>query len=71
MQAWIRSQDPARIGAALRDRFLESYASGSLLTPQVSAAALLAHLLGPDAERTGAIWDLGKTVSADASSSAA
>ena len=71
MQAWIRSQDPARIGAALRDRFLESYASGSLLTPQASAAALLAHLLGPDAERTGAIWDLGKTVSADASPSAA
>jgi NAD(P)-dependent dehydrogenase (short-subunit alcohol dehydrogenase family) len=71
MQAWIRSQDTARIGAALRDRFLESYASGSLLTPQASAAALLAHLLGPDAERTGAIWDLGKTVSADASPSAA
>jgi NAD(P)-dependent dehydrogenase (short-subunit alcohol dehydrogenase family) len=71
MQAWIRSQDPARIGATLRDRFLRSYASGSLLTPEASAAALLAHLLGPDADLTGAIWDLGQTVSADASPSAA
>jgi NAD(P)-dependent dehydrogenase (short-subunit alcohol dehydrogenase family) len=71
MQAWIRSQDPARIGAALHDRFLQSYASGSLLTPEASAAALLAHLRGPDAERTGAIWDLGQTVPANASPSAA
>jgi len=71
MQAWIRSQDPARIGVTLRDRFLHSYAAGSLLTPEASAAALLAHLLGPDADLTGAIWDLGQTVSADASPSAA
>lgn len=63
MQAWIRSQDPARIGAALRERFQRNYADGGLLTPEVSAAALLAHLLGPDSERTGTIWDLAETVS--------
>ena len=64
MQAWIRSQDPARIGAALHERFQRSYATGSLLTADASAAALLGHLLGPDSERTGAIWDLAETVSA-------
>jgi NAD(P)-dependent dehydrogenase (short-subunit alcohol dehydrogenase family) len=63
MQAWIRSQDPARIGAALRERFQRNYAGGGLLTPEASAAALLAHLLGPDGERTGSIWDLAETVS--------
>jgi NAD(P)-dependent dehydrogenase (short-subunit alcohol dehydrogenase family) len=62
MQAWIRSQDPARIGAALRERFLRSFADSSLLTPEASAAMLLEHLLGPDGERTGAIWDLAETV---------
>jgi NAD(P)-dependent dehydrogenase (short-subunit alcohol dehydrogenase family) len=64
MQAWIRSQDPARIGAALHERFQRSYADGGLLTPDASAAALLGHLLGPDSERTGAIWDRAETVSA-------
>jgi hypothetical protein len=59
---WIRSQDPVRIGGALRDRFLRSYAEGSLLTPAASAAMLLDHLRGPDGERTGAIWDLAETV---------
>jgi NAD(P)-dependent dehydrogenase (short-subunit alcohol dehydrogenase family) len=62
MQAWIRSQDPERIGAELRERFLRSHADGSLLTPEASAAMLLDHLLGPDGERTGAIWDLAETV---------
>jgi NAD(P)-dependent dehydrogenase (short-subunit alcohol dehydrogenase family) len=62
MQAWIRSQDPARVGAALRDRFQRSYAEGSLLTPEASTAMLLDHLLGPDGERTGAIWDLAEIV---------
>jgi NAD(P)-dependent dehydrogenase (short-subunit alcohol dehydrogenase family) len=64
MQAWIRSQDPARIGAALHGRFQRSYADGGLLTPDASAAALLDHLLGPDSEQTGAIWDRAETVSA-------
>ena len=62
MQAWIRSQDPERIGAGLRERFLRNYAGGSLLTPEASSAMLLGHLLGPDGEQTGAIWDLAETV---------
>ena len=55
MQAWIRGQDPARIGAGLHERFNRSYASGALISPDRSAAALLAHLSGDD---TGAIWDV-------------
>jgi NAD(P)-dependent dehydrogenase (short-subunit alcohol dehydrogenase family) len=62
MQGWIRSQNPQRIGAGLRDRFVGRYHSGGLITPQESANALLGHLLGPDGDRTGAIWDLGDTV---------
>jgi NAD(P)-dependent dehydrogenase (short-subunit alcohol dehydrogenase family) len=54
MQAWIRSQDPERIGG-LHERFNRNYAEGSLITPQQSAAALLAHL-GSDG--TGQIWDV-------------
>lgn len=63
MQGWIRSQDPQRIGAGLHDRFLSRYDSGGLITPQESANALLSHLLAADGDRTGAIWDLGDTVS--------
>jgi NAD(P)-dependent dehydrogenase (short-subunit alcohol dehydrogenase family) len=55
MQAWIRRQDPDRIGAALHERFTRNYAEGTLITPEHSAAALLAHLAGDD---TGAIWDV-------------
>jgi NAD(P)-dependent dehydrogenase (short-subunit alcohol dehydrogenase family) len=64
MQAWIRSQDPARIGPALHERFRRSSADGGLLTAEASAAALLGHLAGPDGERTGAIWDRSQTVKA-------
>ncbi|HEX6527312.1 MAG TPA: SDR family oxidoreductase [Streptosporangiaceae bacterium] len=55
MQAWIREQDPERIGAGLRDRFTKNFAEGALITPEHSAAVLLAHLAGDD---TGAIWDV-------------
>jgi NAD(P)-dependent dehydrogenase (short-subunit alcohol dehydrogenase family) len=55
MQAWIRRQAPERIGAALHERFNRNYAEGTLITPEHSAAALLAHLAGDD---TGAIWDV-------------
>jgi NAD(P)-dependent dehydrogenase (short-subunit alcohol dehydrogenase family) len=55
MQAWIRSQDPERIGAGLHERFNRNFAEGSLITPERSAAGLLAHLAGDD---TGAIWDV-------------
>jgi NAD(P)-dependent dehydrogenase (short-subunit alcohol dehydrogenase family) len=56
MQAWIRQQDPGRIGAGLHERFSRNYAEGTLITPEHSAAALLAHLAGDD---TGTIWDVG------------
>ena len=40
MQAWIRGQDPDRIGAALHQRFSRSFTEGTLITPGQSAAAL-------------------------------
>jgi NAD(P)-dependent dehydrogenase (short-subunit alcohol dehydrogenase family) len=55
MQEWIRGQDPERIGAALHGRFTRFAASGELITPEHSAAALLARLGGTE---TGAIWDV-------------
>jgi NAD(P)-dependent dehydrogenase (short-subunit alcohol dehydrogenase family) len=55
MQAWIRRQDPERIGTSLHERFNKNYAEGSLITPEQSAAVLLAYLAGED---TGAIWNV-------------
>jgi NAD(P)-dependent dehydrogenase (short-subunit alcohol dehydrogenase family) len=55
MQAWIRRQDPERIGSSAHERFNQSFAQGTLITPEQSAAALIAHLSGDD---TGAIWDV-------------
>jgi len=55
MQAWIRGQDPGRIGTGLHETFNRNFAEGTLITPEHSAAALLAHLGGDD---TGAIWDV-------------
>jgi NAD(P)-dependent dehydrogenase (short-subunit alcohol dehydrogenase family) len=55
MQAWIRQQDPGRIGTAVHDRFNQNFADSTLITPGQSAAALLAHLDGDD---TGAIWEV-------------
>jgi NAD(P)-dependent dehydrogenase (short-subunit alcohol dehydrogenase family) len=55
MQAWIREQDPDRIGTALHARFNQSFIEGSLITPEQSAAALIAHLGGDD---SGSIWDV-------------
>jgi NAD(P)-dependent dehydrogenase (short-subunit alcohol dehydrogenase family) len=55
MQAWIRGQDPGRIGSGLHERFSKNFAEGTLITPERSAAALLARLGGGD---TGAIWDV-------------
>jgi NAD(P)-dependent dehydrogenase (short-subunit alcohol dehydrogenase family) len=55
MQAWIRGQDPERIGTGLHERFNKNFAEGTLITPEQSAAALLAHLAG---DHTGAIWDV-------------
>jgi NAD(P)-dependent dehydrogenase (short-subunit alcohol dehydrogenase family) len=55
MQAWIRSQNAERIGAGLHERFNKNFAEGTLIAPEQSAAALLAHLAG---DGTGAIWDV-------------
>jgi gluconate 5-dehydrogenase/3-oxoacyl-[acyl-carrier protein] reductase len=62
MQGWIRAQDPERIGASLHERFLDTHASGRLITPEQSAAALLGHVLGTDGTRSGAVWDVEKTL---------
>jgi NAD(P)-dependent dehydrogenase (short-subunit alcohol dehydrogenase family) len=55
MQAWIRGQDPGRIGTGLHETFNRNFAEGTLITPEHSAAVLLAHLAGDD---TGAVWDV-------------
>jgi 3-oxoacyl-[acyl-carrier protein] reductase len=54
MQAWIRDQAPAQIGAELHGRFTRSYEQGTLITPEQSARSLLARLPG---EVTGQIWN--------------
>jgi 3-oxoacyl-[acyl-carrier protein] reductase len=54
MQAWIRAQDPARIGVELHQRFVDNHQGGNLLTPAQSAASLLARL---GRFQTGQIWD--------------
>ena len=55
MQAWIRGQDPDRIGTALHARFNQTFTEGALITPEQSAAALIAHLGGDD---SGSVWDV-------------
>lgn len=53
MQAWIRDQDPDRIGAAMHDRFVRNHTTGRLITADASARALVHRLTGDD---TGQIW---------------
>jgi NAD(P)-dependent dehydrogenase (short-subunit alcohol dehydrogenase family) len=55
MQAWIRSQDADQIGTGLHAAFQRSYREGTLITPEVSARSLLAHL---DRDTTGEIWEV-------------
>jgi NAD(P)-dependent dehydrogenase (short-subunit alcohol dehydrogenase family) len=55
MQAWIREQDPDRIGTTLHARFNQSFTEGALITPERSASALIAHLGGDD---SGSVWDV-------------
>jgi NAD(P)-dependent dehydrogenase (short-subunit alcohol dehydrogenase family) len=52
MQAWIRGQDPERIGTTLHERFTRSFAEGTLITPEHSASVLTSHLVGD------VIWDV-------------
>lgn len=54
MQAWIRAQDPARIGSDLHQHFTRSHEAGTLITAAQSADALLAHLT---TTATGQIWE--------------
>jgi 3-oxoacyl-[acyl-carrier protein] reductase len=54
MQAWIRNQSADVVGATLRDRFVENYERGTLLTPEQSAASLLDRLAG---DSNGEIWN--------------
>jgi NAD(P)-dependent dehydrogenase (short-subunit alcohol dehydrogenase family) len=61
MQAWIRNQSPDAIGHALHDRFLSSYASGELLSPDVSAAQLLERLSTSESGRIWSVSDPPKT----------
>lgn len=58
MQEWIRSQDEADI-PGLYQRFHRAYREGQLITPQASAAVLLAHL---GQTGTGQIWDVADQV---------
>ena len=53
MQAWIRGQDPAQVGAELHRRFTASYHDGNLTSPQQSAQSLLERL---DSDYNGRIW---------------
>ena len=55
MQEWIRNQPPDEIGAALHERFVESHAQGTLITPERSAASLVARL---SSESSGQVWDV-------------
>lgn len=55
MQAWIRNQDPAQIGAHLHARFIGYRERGLLISPEMTGRALVAHLSG---EGNGQIWDV-------------
>jgi NAD(P)-dependent dehydrogenase (short-subunit alcohol dehydrogenase family) len=55
MQAWIRGQEPARIGAGLQQQFSRLHAAGRLISPEQSAASLLARLPG---DATGQVWSV-------------
>jgi NAD(P)-dependent dehydrogenase (short-subunit alcohol dehydrogenase family) len=55
MQAWIRGQNPDRIGADLHEQFNASHASGRLITPEHTAAVLIARI---GAGATGQVWSV-------------
>lgn len=55
MQAWIRAQPVDVIGQDLHDRFIESKESGTLLTPEESAASLLPRI---PCDATAQIWSV-------------
>ncbi|MDQ4212900.1 SDR family NAD(P)-dependent oxidoreductase [Microbacterium sp. ASV81] len=54
-QLWIRSQDPARVGRSLHERFTALHDDGDLIAPMDSARSLVSHLAGDD---NGRVWDV-------------
>ncbi|MGB8403121.1 MAG: SDR family oxidoreductase [Mycobacterium sp.] len=52
---WVRGQPAERIGAGLRDQFINFQEAGLLISPEQSAAALISRLGG---DTTGQIWDV-------------
>jgi NAD(P)-dependent dehydrogenase (short-subunit alcohol dehydrogenase family) len=67
MQEWIRTQDPQRIGEDLHQRFNGYHSDGALITPEQSAARLVA-LLRTGA--TGQIWSVSDPLPATPDASA-
>ncbi|WP_195909298.1 SDR family oxidoreductase [Microlunatus sp. Gsoil 973] len=61
MQGWIRDQDPAVIGEQMHGRFHSYHESGLLISPEASAAKLIARVAG---EESGQIWDVNDDVDA-------
>lgn len=59
MQAWIREQDPDRIGAALHEQFSRWHQGGTLISPEESARSLVSRLAG---DATGRIWKVSDPV---------
>src|SRR5271170_1400217 len=55
MQAWVRDQDPERIGSVLHERFHQMYADGELSSPDEPAWPLVARLR---TDVSGQIWDV-------------
>jgi 3-oxoacyl-[acyl-carrier protein] reductase len=55
MQAWIRGQQPDRIGAALHGRFVHAYERGELISAEQSADELVALLADSG---SGQVWDV-------------
>jgi NAD(P)-dependent dehydrogenase (short-subunit alcohol dehydrogenase family) len=55
MQAWIRGQIPAQIGEQLHARFVGYRDQGTLLSPETSGRALVAHLSSDD---NGQVWNV-------------
>jgi NAD(P)-dependent dehydrogenase (short-subunit alcohol dehydrogenase family) len=58
MHAWIRAQDPEKVGAQLHDRFTRAYTDGALISPEESARSLVARL---DGSATGQVWGVSDT----------
>jgi NAD(P)-dependent dehydrogenase (short-subunit alcohol dehydrogenase family) len=59
MQDYIRAQPPEAIGQLLHDQFVSMHASGSLVSPDLSATQLLRRL---SSNETGQIWSVDDAV---------